>query len=400
MLTSRKTRNALDFQYASRHSDHSGSSAQAEHHNSMIGEITMKRLVRFSIFAILLTALAIPGGAFAGALTQSSAPQTYTVLVGFENVQQGYDVMSFFPNVVTVHVGDSVHWKINSNEIHTVSFGYAQDAVLPDFLVPAEALGYPASPSPLIVNPAAADQFIPNGGQYTGGAANSGIMGREEGTVQDFELTFPEPGTYLYVCLVHGWVMSGTVVVKAVDERVPSPQQSTAQGNQEMAQALAKVPEVRKAAKAQVKPDVQNPDGSTTHYVLLGYSDGAIDVLQFFPDKVKVSPGDTVVWEMSPKNDAPHTVTFLNGAPAPGLFIPVPQPSGPPLIYIDPGTLFPYEPGPELMRSGAYNSGVALPIPGPFYSLKIGDMTPGLQPFVCLLHDESGMTGVLMVTPK
>jgi plastocyanin len=27
-------------------------------------------------------------------------------------------------------------------------------------------------------------------------------------------------------------------------------------------------------------------------------------------------------------------------------------------------------------------------------------MAPGLQPFVCLLHDESGMTGVLMVTPK
>jgi hypothetical protein len=78
----------------------------------------------------------------------------------------------------------------------------------------------------------------------------------------------------------------------------------------------------------------------------------------------------------------------------------VPQPSGPPVLYIDPGTLFSYQPGPELARSGVYNSGVMLPGPGTGYTLVIGDMTPGPEPYLCLLHDESGMKGTLVVAPR
>ena len=78
-----------------------------------------------------------------------------------------------------------------------------------------------------------------------------------------------------------------------------------------------------------------------THYVAMGFSEGQIDLMRFFPSKLRVRPGDTVVWEMQPSNDAPHTVTFLNGEPEPGLVIPVPQPSGPPVLYINPATLFP-----------------------------------------------------------
>ena len=268
----------------------------------------------------------------------------------------------------------------------------APELIVPSALVP----GADPSISPLVLNPAVADPAVPTGGMYDGSTyANSGLMGFESWEDQDFSLTFTQAGTYDYICLVHGAIMSGQVVVKGPQESTPTPEQSAALGKMQIAEQLAKVPGVLKAAQAQVKPDVQNPDGSTTHYVTLGYMDGSIDVMQFFPDKVKVSPGDTVVWEMSPSNDAPHTVTFLNGASAPELVIPTGS-----LLYANPGTFFPYQPGDVLTRSGVYNSGVANPIPGPFYSLKIGDMAPGLQPFVCLLHDESGMTGVLMVTPK
>ena len=360
----------------------------------------MKRLLRFVIFAILLAAFTLPGAAFAGGPAGDSGPQTYTVLVGFENPHQGYDVMGYFPNIVTIHVGDTVHWKINSIELHTVTF--LAGSAAPELIVPSELVpGADPNISPLILNPTVADPAAPAGGTYDGGTyANSGLMGFESWEYQDFSLTFTQAGTYDYICLVHGAIMSGQVVVKDRQESIPTPEQSAALGKMQIAEQLAKVPGVLKAAKAQVKPDVKNPDGSTTHYVTLGYADGPIDVLQFFPDKVKASPGDTVVWEMSPDNDAPHTVTFLNGAPSPDLVIVVPQPNAPPLLYANPGTFFPYQPGEELTRSGVYNSGVANPIPGEFYSLKIGDMAPGLQPFVCLLHDESGMTGVLMVTPK
>jgi plastocyanin len=151
-------------------------------------------------------------------------------------------------------------------------------------------------------------------------------------------------------------------------------------------------------------PPVENPDGTMTHTILLGYHQGQIDLMQFFPDKTIVHPGDTVVWKLSETNEAPHTVTFLNGEPAPGLFTPVRQADGQVLLYVDPGTLdpspFPPQPGPELTRSGMYNSGLMLPIPGTSYSLVIGDMKPGPEPYLCLLHDESGMKGTLIILPK
>lgn len=357
----------------------------------------MKRVLRMAIFAALVVAVALPGATFAAGPAVSSAPQTYNVLVGYENTHQAYDIMSFFPNVVTIHVGDTVHWKINSKELHTVTF--LAGSSLPDLIVPSATVGGDPSISPIVLNPLAADKAVPAGGMYDGSTyANSGLMGFETWEYQDFNLTFTKAGTYDYVCIVHGTMMSGQVVVEGPEARVPSPGQSTALGHKQLAEQLAKVPAVLKAAKAQAMPDELNPDGSATHFITLGYMDGQIDVMGFFPNKVKVNPGDTVVWAMSPNNFAPHTVTFLNGAPDPGLAIL----SGS-LLYANPATFFPNGAGPELTRSGVYNSGVVEPTPGQFsefYTLKVGDMAPGLQPYVCLLHDESGMKGSLMVTPK
>jgi plastocyanin len=357
----------------------------------------MKRLLSFVGLVALVLTLALPVPS--AAAVQPLASQDYTVLVGLENAHQGIDVMAFFPSSVIIHAGDTVHWKLNSNEIHTVTFGYDENAELPEAIVPAAAFGFPADPSPLILNPAIANPSIPAGGEYTGGPASSGLMS-PEGGAQEFSLTFPEPGTYLYVCLIHGWEMSGYVVVKGPNEPVPSPQKSMAQGNKEMAQALARVPAVRKAAMQQIEPPVVNADGTLTHYIKLGYHDEQIDLMRFFPSRTIVHPGDTVVWEMSETNDAPHTVTFLNGEPAPGLFIAVAQPSGPPVLYVDPATLFPYPSSSELTRNGIYNSGVMLPIPGTSFTLTIGDIKPGPEPYLCLLHDESGMKGSLVVVPR
>jgi plastocyanin len=359
----------------------------------------MKRLYRLGIFVVLLSTMMLPGGAFAKGLEQTTSSQTYTVLVGYENAQKGIDVMGFFPSVATIHVGDTVHWKINSVELHTVTFLAGEQA--PDLLLPSSLVsGADPTVSPLMFNPAAANPVIPAGGMYDGSTfANSGLMGYESWEAQDFSLTFTNAGTYNYLCLVHGEIMSGRVRVVGPDENAPKPLQEMAMGKAQIASQLAKVPGVMKAANAQIKPDVKNADGSTTHFVTLGYSEGKIDLMQFFPKKTVAKPGDTVIWEMSTHNDAPHTVTFLNGAAAPDLVTVVTQPNMPPFLYINPGTLFPSQLGQDLTRTGLYSSGLKNPIPGPIYTLKIGDMTPGLQPYVCLLHDESGMTGTLMIKP-
>ena len=124
-------------------------------------------------------------------------------------------------------------------------------------------------------------------------------------------------------------------------------------------------------------------------------------LMRFFPSRVRVHAGDTVEWMMTRHNDAPHTVTFLNGQPEPPLADPVPQPDGSVVLYIDPGTLFPApQPPAELTRSGLYSSGLLNPIPGTSWSFKLAaDVGSGPLPYICLLHDTSGMRGTLVVLP-
>lgn len=350
------------------------------------------RLVKASSI-VLLVVLVLALGLSA---TASAAPQKFKVLVGAENAKRGIDVMAFFPSNVRVHVGDTLHWVQNSNEIHTVTFLAGTPA--PDLVVPAVSLGLPATPSPLVFNPAAVDPAVPAGGLGdTTTFVNSGLMGREPGQARSFDLTFAAVGTYRYLCLVHGVMMSGTVKVVGDDVRIATPLRVRAIGALQAALKLAKAPAVLAAARRQIKPPTLNPDGSRTHYVAMGFHKGQIDLMRFIPQRLAVKPGDTVVWEMRPTNDAPHTVTFLNGQPEPELVIPVPQPSGPPVLYFDPGTLDPAQPAAELTRSGLYNSGLMNPVPGTTYSQVVGDVEPGPLPYLCLLHDESGMKARLVV---
>ncbi len=340
------------------------------------------------VFALMLSM------AFVASADGPAPARTYDVKVGLGDVNKGVEVMAFFPDTVTIHVGDTVRWTQNTNEIHTVTF--LAGGAMPDFIVP----GADPSVSPIMLNPVVGNPAAPAGGQYDGSTyANSGLMGLEPGQVQQFSLTFTQEGTFDYVCVIHGAMMSGKVVVVGNGVRAPSPRQAIKAGKEQMEQQMRLVPGVIRAAKALEKPDTVNPDGTKTHYIEMGYNDGQIDLVSFFPSKVNVRPGDTVTWEMSAGNVAPHTVTFFNGTPDPGLITVVPQPGGPPLLYLNAAVLFPSQPSSTLTRTGYYNSGFMEPIPGMAYSLVIGDIAPGPLPYECQLHDTSGMTGVLNVLP-
>jgi plastocyanin len=229
--------------------------------------------------------------------------------------------------------------------------------------------------------------------------ANSGIMGREPGQSTSFDVTFTAKGTYHYVCVVHGMMMSGEVTVVGPRTSVPSPNRVTALANSQIARRLAKAPAVFQAARHAVSPATKNADGTWTHHILLGYSQGQISLMRFFPSHVRVRAGDTVQWSMTAHSDAPHTVTFLNGQPEPPLADVVPQQSGPPVLYVDPGTLFPSTPTADLTRTGLYSSGLMNPVPGTGWSITVGSLTSGPLRYLCLLHDTSGMRGTLVVLP-
>jgi plastocyanin len=326
----------------------------------------------------------------------NAGPATYTVLVGAEDTAQGVDAEAYFPATLHIHVGDTVDWKANSKEIHTVTF---LDGTTP---VPQLMIPVPNGPQgAMMPNPEVAFPTAPDNGLYDGtGFLNSGVVSTGEGFASDFPVTFTEPGTYEYQCIVHEEeLMKGTIVVEDASATIQSPQEAEAAGRQEMADLMAKAPELIGAALAEVTPDTTNADGSVTHHVLVGYSSGQIDLMSFFPKDIEVRPGDTVVWDFASQNVAPHTITFLNGEADMQTFLLTPATDGgQPSLIINPDVAMPKNADQPLTDQGIYSSGLIDPAaPGPHsFSLTIGDVT-GELPYVCLLHDESGMRGTLTV---
>lgn len=341
------------------------------------------------LFLLVLSMLGLASPAFA------SSPQNYTVLVGSENTTKGVSLMSFFPATVRIHVGDSVTWQINSHELHTVTFLAGQN--MPDMLIPAPPNQFGAI---LQVNPLAAFPIAPAGGMYDGTSyANSGIMSTDPGSFTSFKLTFTAQGSFEYVCIVHGMMMSGDIQVVGNNVAIPTPAQVTAQGQAELKAAWLTVPTVFAKAQSQITPPKKNPDGSKTYTVTLGYESGNVMIMQFFPSRVAVKPGDTILWKFSTTDTAPHTITFLNGNPDQsfGIFDP-----SIPAVLINPAVMFPSQAvlqGKPLNKTDYFNSGL-LTLPGmTSFSLKVGNIS-GTLVYQCLLHDTSGMVGSVFVVPR
>ena len=350
----------------------------------------MKRHTIINTIIILvlgLVTLASPAAAMAKP-AQVGDSQTYTVLVGAEQVSSGIDVMSFFPDTLRVHVGDTVLWKQNSHEIHTVTF--LAGLPLPELLVPAPIGG-------LMLNPEAAFPTAPANGMYDGSSyANSGVMSTDPGQPQEFSLTFTQKGTFSYICIVHGQMMSATIEVVDPSVQIPSPADVSNQAKKSIRAQFVHGIRLLQAAYSDVPKPVTNPDGTKTFTVLIGYAKDQIDLMGFFPKKLIARPGDTINFELSSSNEAPHTVTFLNGGEDIPFIIPTPNPPGPPLLIVNPDVLAPMNFGQPLTHDGVFSSGLLMPGGPSTYSLTVGD-TSGDFPYECLLHDTAGMTGLVRV---
>jgi plastocyanin len=371
----------------------------------------MKRIIYLAVLLVLLTAGCIPAASAQTAAspavqnsstTNPSLPlvadhlqQTYTVLVGLDDKTSGAAIDAYFPATIHIHVGDTVVWKKNSNEIHTVTF-LGSMTKAPELLVPM-----PNAPQgAMMINPQAGFPAMSKDATYDGSTyANSGIIGPDQGQATQFSLTFTKAGSYTYTCVVHGVEdMTGTVVVDDGSVSVPTQAQDDAQAKTEMNALMAKIPDIAKAATAEIPADTANADGATNHFVLVGYTDGQIDLDFYFPQTLQVKVGDTVTWVFSKQDVAPHTITFLNGATAPAPVKAIPQAGGPPLLTFDPFVAMPQNADKPLTNMGVFNSGILDPTaPGPHqFTLKVGNYTGTLQ-YQCILHDDLGMTGTLTV---
>lgn len=331
------------------------------------------------------------------AAAPAAAPVTWTVMVGGQGgseMKEGqnlpvWEFMRFYPDSITVNEGDTILFKLASMEPHTVTFVKPGDPV-PQLLIPEGG-----NSQRIIFNPVAA--FPAGGPTYDGSTyVNSGQMAMDPQSPQEFKLTFTKAGTYPYVCLFHQ-MMKGKVTVQPAGSTYPQTQA-----------------QIDAAVKAQMDADMttgtnagvypgtvksqQNANGTTTYSVAIGWGNGIMALMRFAPTDLKIKVGDTVTWTQMDV-EAPHTVTLVSGGKEPDLVLTEPQQGGPPKLVLNPQVVAPSG-GSVYSGQGYFNSGILFgtqdPTPGPrTYTLTFA--TPGTFEYICVLHDDMGMSGHIMV---
>ena len=328
-----------------------------------------------------------------------TGPTTWTVLVGgqagIEPTEQGpmgaWQFMRFYPESITINAGDTIVWKLNSAEPHTITFPQPGQAS-PELVVPASEGSQDMMFNPLAVMPQG--QATYDGTTLTG----SGQLGGEAQFPTEYKLTFTTPGTYEYFCAFHQ-MMKGTVIVQAAGTPYP---QTQAQIDAAAAQQLAADTQAATKAEAEIKNTPATtrpgPNGTTIYEVKMGYGDAMLAFMRFTPTDLTVHVGDTVEWTQTDV-ETPHTITLTSGGEEPAMVVPEPQTAGPPKLLLNPQMMLPAG-GTTYSGQGYFNSGLIwgtkAPMPGPrTYSLTFD--TPGTYEYICILHDMMGMNGHITV---
>ncbi len=282
----------------------------------------------------------------------------------------------FAPVQISINVGDTVTWSLDSTEFHDVLF--TAGAPPPDFIQPAA--------DGTFINPLAS--FPQGGAAYDGSVLpGSGLLSKG----QSWSLTFTKAGNFPYYCVIHAGMIGSIQVLpdgEAADTQASIDTRRTSQVHADI--ATKGVPLIM-ANQGELSTD------TATAGIVAGAQTGATDVQRFFPPNVTIHAGDSLAWVWRTE-ETPHTVTFLADQPAPVVVVPQPQTGGPPRLQLNPRVLAPSGEPTGWDGSSFLNSGFLQPMPGqPTPTFTVRFNTPGSYDYVCLLHD--GMLGTVVVVP-
>lgn len=361
----------------------------------------LRHTLRMLGILALLVALLGSFPIFTPPASAAATPTTWTVLVGGQGeltkgengtMMAAWQFMRFYPDNITINSGDTILFKLNGPEIHTVTFPKVGEKA-PDFIVPEGGTSQRMLFNGLSAMPQGKATY--DGSELTG----SGLLGGDPSAPTQWKLAFDKAGTFNYNCVVHP-MMTGKVIVQAAGSAYPKTQ---AQIDTDVQAQIAADEAAAKKAEASFKPAATRPgpNGTTIHEVQLGYGEGILSWMRFNPGDLTIHVGDTVEWKQS-DTEAPHTVTFTSGDKDPDLALVEPQQSGPPKLVFNPKILLPsggntYS-GKGYVSSG-FMPGTKDPTPGPRTFALTFD-TPGTFDYMCALHDPMGMEGTITVKPK
>lgn len=340
---------------------------------------------------------------------QPDGAYVWRVQVGGFSEEDLIDVMAFLPEEITINAGDSIFFDVQG--FHTVTFPSGEEP--PRLFILESALGSPtagATPTAdaaeggrIVLNPAGG--FPVGGNTYDGtGYVNSGIP---DPSAPPFTLTFTQPGTYEYLCLVHPAMMKARVVVQDQGAERANDQGFYDQQAAEQLEAIIAEGRALIEQQTQATPEAGAAEGNVWE-VTAGVGEGHAQVLRFLPQRLEIKVGDTVRW-VNRAHSEPHTVTFVGGEEPPEFILIEPQADGPPLIVLNPQIM--QQTGGETYDGEGYaNSGwlqeespeMYVGFEGP-HTYELTFEAPGEFPYYCAIHaggpdDEHGMVGTIAVT--
>jgi plastocyanin len=342
--------------------------------------------IRFSQVFVGLLILA-----FFSAPRTVQAQQNWHATVGGQSNDMGKQALAFLPNEIWIHADDSITWTFESDEIHTLTF-LTPGQILPSFQGPGA--GCPG--------------FASSGASFSGTCVSTPPMVKG----QTFTLTFPIAGNYKFECLVHN-TMTGAIHVLGTSETLPHNQ--SFYDDQATRQRKSLLSDTDQKMKTEMDGDHGGDGGFSVqvipHKTLVtagigemtstpgGYQQLAI--VRFLKDSIEIHAGDTVEWS-NHDPDEPHTITFGTEPPANEQFPPssnvtVDSDGARHAVISAPGenvhSGFIVQ---ALEDEGGVPSNTLAANPTRF---RVTFTQAGTYPYICVLHDNLGMVGKVVVLP-
>lgn len=330
---------------------------------------------------------------------QAQSPKSWQALAGAESPDHAIQVIAFLPNEMWIHAGDSITWSFPTPEPHSATF------LTPGLVRPPFTVGCPSTNT--TPDPSSFDNSS---------CVNSGRI-TMVGTT--YTVTFPKPGNYRLVCLVHV-NMTGTIHV--LDASLPLPHDQAFYDAQGARQARALLTD-RDGTPRRVREEAR--DGSDEavlhahHHMVIAATGEAVStpgginsvtVMRFMQPSITIHAGETVEWDSLDVSG--HTITF--GTEPPNV-----TPQTPPstnvfadadgarhaIIYSTSDNVhsgFIAQAGHERIGIAQAAPPTAPPVPpplpaGPVTRFRVTFMNPGVYPYICAFHDQLGMKGEVIV---
>lgn len=307
----------------------------------------------------------------------SALADTWQLQVGAQNGDMSHQALAFLPNEIWIHANDSITWTFVATEIHTVTF------LKPGQVRPSRFAGCPG---------ATADFSVFDGTT----CVNSGIVSNSGAlpTPPTYTVVFTLPGNFKLVCLAHP-NMTATIHVLTMATPLPYDQAFYDQeANRQSAALLSDL-----MAGGHNHPDPDAVTAGVGHILGNGGGTQTASVMRFMDATKVIHAGDTVEWTTAEAVTS-HTITF---GPEPDPLNQIP-PSANVTTDADGARHAVISSTADVVHSGFITqapqdrTGLAQ-APLSATRFRVTFTQPGVYQYKCVLHDELGMVGQVVVLP-